>query len=81
MEFIPGDNKESMEVRGLTFEMVMAAPLLDWVPSPTREGQMLLVVEIGNYAVVAPCKPLGGDKWMIVTAYKSRKYTQNYLKK
>lgn len=42
---------------------------------------MLLVVEIGNYAVVAPCKPLGGDKWMIVTAYKSRKYTRNYLKK
>ena len=79
MRFHAGDDKASMAERGLTFQMVMDAEVLDFVDHPTRPGQKILIVEIDGYAVAAPCKDLGGGDWLIVTAFRNRKYTKHYL--
>ncbi len=79
MEFETGDEKSSMIARGLTFEAILTAPILAIDPNPAHPDQILLIVEIEGYAVVAPCKPLGSNRWLIVTAYYSRKYTKRYL--
>lgn len=80
--FTAGAEKQSMTERGLTFDMILAAPVIDFIDNPTRDDQKLLIVEIDGYAVAAPCKPLAGDdEWLIVTAWFSRKFTQHYLKK
>lgn len=68
MEFVAGDDKESMRRRGLSYDAVLAAPILAVEENPSRPGQLLLVVEIDGYAVAAPCKPLGTDRWLIATA-------------
>jgi hypothetical protein len=78
VRFIPGDEeKESMKARGITFEQVATAPLLDTLPNPGHPDQMLLIVEIGGYVHVAPCERRG-DAWRIITAYPSRKYQKRY---
>ncbi len=80
MKFVPGDDsKESMSRRGLTFEDVTSAPVLDVIPNPNYPEQILLIVEIDDYAVVAPCERRG-DAWRIITAFPSRKFTKSYLK-
>ena len=79
MEFVAGDEKQSMKDRGLTFEAVLAAPILGFIPNPGHCGQMILVVNLDNYATAAPCKPLENGKWLLITAYPSRKYTKKYL--
>ncbi len=83
MKFYAGDDKQSMIDRGLTFQMVMDAPVIDFVdnPDPARPEQKILIVEIDGYAVAAPCKPLENDEWLIVTAFRSTKYTKKYLKR
>jgi hypothetical protein len=79
MEFEAGDEKASMTARGLSFEAIFAAPILAIEPNLNRPGQIFLIVQIGSYAITAPCKPLGKDRWLIVTAYPSRKHTNKYL--
>ena len=79
---MPGDeNKQSLKERGLTFEKVLSAHILGFIPNPVYPEQFLLIVEIEGYAVVAPCENVGNDTWRIITAYQSRKYTKHYLKK
>jgi hypothetical protein len=82
VEFIPGDpRKPSMRTRQLTFEQVLAAEPLGFIPNPAHPGQMLYIVQIQSHAVVAPCEPAGVATWRLITAYRSRKYTKHYLKK
>lgn len=79
VKFVPGDGaKQSLEDRGLTFEMILTAPVLDMIPNPARAGQMLLIVEIEGYVHAAPCEQRG-LAWRIITAYPSRKYHKRYL--
>jgi hypothetical protein len=80
MIFEAGDEKESMLARGLTFDKLLAAPVLDFIPNQGHPEQMILIVAIDNYAVAIPCKSLGRDRWLMVTAFHSRKLTQYYLK-
>jgi hypothetical protein len=75
MEFEVGDEKSSMTARGLTFDAILSAPILAIDPNLNRPGQIFLIVEIDGYAIAAPCKPLGEDRW----AYPSRKHTRQYL--
>ncbi len=79
MEFVAGDEKQSMKDRGITFDAVLSAPILDIIPNPSRPGQILLIVNLEDYAVVTPCKPLPDGKWLLTTAYPSRKHTKRYL--
>ena len=69
-----------MTSRGLSFDRILAAPVLDFIPNPLHPKQMILVVEIDDYAVAVPCKPLGTDEWLMVTAFHSRKLTKRYLR-
>lgn len=73
--------KASLKARGLTFEMILEAiadgKAMDFHPSPTRPGQMLLIVEICGYVHVAPCE-FRGNTWRIITAYPSRKHHQKH---
>lgn len=79
VKFLPGDEaKKSLEDRGLTFDMILNAPVLDVIPNPARASQILLIVNIAGYAHAAPCE-LRGDAWRIITAYPSRKYHKRYL--
>jgi hypothetical protein len=56
VRFIAGDEtKASLRDRGLTFEMILSAPVLGFIPNPARHGQMLLIIEISGYAHAAPC--------------------------
>ncbi len=80
MEFIAGDLKESMERRGLTFDMILKAPRLDFIENPARKNQKYLVVKIQNRAVLVPCKKLEENRWLMVTAWFDRKFTKAYLK-
>lgn len=79
-EIHPGrhEGKESLKARGITFEQIAMAPVLDILPNPVHPDQILLIVEIAGYAHVAPCERRG-DAWRIITAYPSRKYHKLYL--
>lgn len=79
MKLIAGDDKESMAKRGLSFELILKSEILDFIDSATREDQKYLVVRIGDYAVVVPCKALGNDEWLMVTAWYDRKFTKEYI--
>lgn len=79
VKFIAGDGaKESLRARGLTFEMILSAPVLGFIPNPAHPGQMLLIFEIARYAHAAPCERRG-EFWRIITAYPSRKYHKHFL--
>ena len=80
MKLIAGDEKESMTKRGLSFDMILAAPMLDFIDSATRKDQKYLVVRIGDYAVVVPCKSLKNNEWLMITAWYDRKFTKEYIK-
>jgi len=74
VRFIPGDEtKTSLKSRGLSFEMIISAPVLGFVPHPSRPSQMILLVEIAGYVHAAPCE-WRGEAWRIITAFPSRKY-------
>lgn len=79
MRFIAGDEtKASLRDRGLTFEMLLSAPVLGFIPNPAHQGQMLLIIEISGYVHAAPCEQRG-DAWRIITAFPSRKYHKHFL--
>jgi len=80
MKLIAGDEKESMTRRGLNFELILKAEKLDFIDSATRADQKYLVVRVEDYAVVVPCKSLGNDEWLMVTAWYDRKFTKEYIK-
>lgn len=79
MKFIPGDEaKETLKQRGLTFDQIASAPILDVIPNPGYPDQLLVILEINGYVHAAPCE-LRGDSWRIITAYPSRKLHKRYL--
>ncbi len=78
VRFVPGDmEKESMKARGITFEQVATALVLDTLPNPGYPDQILLIVEIAGYVHAVPCERRGAA-WRIITAYPSRKYHKLY---
>ena len=78
VRFILGDvEKESMKARGITFEQVATAPVLDTLPNAGHPDQILLIVEIAGYVHAVPCERRGAV-WRMITAYPSRKYHKLY---
>lgn len=53
--------------------------LLDVVPHPSRPHQRLLVLNIENYAYVAPFIIEDDGTWFLKTVFPSRKYTSIYI--
>ncbi len=79
MRFEAGDEKGSMTARGLTFDAILNAPVLDFIVNHSRPEQRILIVQLADRAVAVPCKPLPDGAWLLVTAYPSRKFTKRYL--
>jgi uncharacterized DUF497 family protein len=78
-------NRQLQEKRGLTFEMVLAAiereDVLDDLvhPNLTRyPNQRMMVVRIGNYAVLVPYVDSSSELFL-KTVIPSRKATKKYL--
>ncbi len=55
--------------------------ILDILPHPFRENQNLLVLNIENYAYVAPFVIEDDGSWFLKTVFPSRKHTALYLSK
>ena len=78
-------NKKLFEERGLTFEQIVHAiqsdRVLDVLDHPNQDmykNQLLIIVEINDYAVVVPALNTQSGIFL-KTAYKSRKMTKKYL--
>lgn len=52
--------------------------ILDDLPHPTRAGQRIFVLDIGNYAYVVPYVT-EGEVIFLKTVFPSRKHTWKYL--
>ena len=78
-------NKILKDERGVFFERIVVAieedHLLDILEHPNKEkypNQVLLIVEIEDYAYVVPCV-IEKDVYFLKTIFPSRKYTDEYL--
>jgi hypothetical protein len=63
--------------RGVSFEEIISAKLIDIQDSHSRRGQKLLLYEYKNYIWLVPCVQ-NGDEVFLKTLYPSRKYTKIY---
>jgi uncharacterized DUF497 family protein len=80
-------NKILKEERNISFERIVIAieedHLLDILEHPNKEkypNQVLLIVEIEDYAYVVPCV-IENDECFFKTVFPSRKYTNEYFPK
>jgi uncharacterized DUF497 family protein len=71
--------------RGVSFERIVVAieegHLLDVLEHPNKEkykNQIILVVEIEDYAFCIPCVVEANGNYFMKTLYPSRKYTKQY---
>jgi uncharacterized DUF497 family protein len=71
--------------RGVSFERIVVAieegHLLDVLEHPNKKkykNQMILVVEIEDYAFCIPCVVEANGNYFMKTLYPSRKYTKQY---
>ncbi len=76
-------NTKLIKERGISFEMISKAieegHLLDIIDHPSRLNQRLLIVKLGDYAVLVPFVQ-AEDHVFLKTVYPSRKYTKKYLR-
>jgi uncharacterized DUF497 family protein len=80
-------NERLKKERGISFEEIILAiedgRLLNVLTHPNTKkyaGQKLYWVALEDYAVVVPFRE-EGDEILLITAYKSRKYTKLYFGK
>lgn len=78
-------NKILKAKRSISFERIVVAieqdHLLDILGHPDKEkypNQVLLIVEIEDYAYVVPCI-IENDVYFLKTIFPGRKYTNEYL--
>ncbi len=78
-------NQKLKEERGIDFEDVVIAieegRILDILEHPNQQkyaNQLLIIVEIDNYAYVVPCR-VEKDCIRLITVFPSRKMTKKYL--
>jgi hypothetical protein len=78
-------NKLLKKERNIGFEKIVLAieqnSILDVLENPNKEiykNQVLIIVEIDDYAYVVPAV-CNGDYWFLKTIFPSRKYTDKYL--
>jgi uncharacterized DUF497 family protein len=82
------DDKKSAALkieRGISFEDVIVAiedgKTIDILNHPNQlkyKGQLLIVIEVNNYAFVVPAVK-DNDTYFLKTIFPSRKYTDRYL--
>jgi hypothetical protein len=87
MAFIWDDQKNRIlrERRGIGFERIVIAieegHLLTVLEHPNKikySSQLVLVLEIDNYAFCVPCVPQSGGNFFLKTIFPSRKYSKQF---
>ena len=73
----PLKSERLKRTRGVSFEEIISAKLIDIQDSHSRRGQKLLLYEYKNYIWLVPCVQ-NGDAVFLKTLYPSRKYTKIY---
>jgi len=73
----PLKSERLKRTRGVSFEEIVSAKLIDIQDSPSRRGQKLLLYEYKNYIWLVPCVR-NGNEVFLKTFYPSRKYTKIY---
>jgi uncharacterized DUF497 family protein len=68
------------KVRGVSFEEILAARLIDTIEHPSRPEQRIMLIEYKNYVWLVPYVWKDGISFL-KTLYPSRKYTKICLKK
>jgi hypothetical protein len=66
--------------RGVSFEEIITAKLVDILSHPLRENQKLMLFEYKSYIWIVPFMDKG-DEIFLKTLYPSRKYTKVYKKR
>ena len=70
-------SKRLKQTRGVSFDEITKAKLLDIVAHPTRPEQQFLLFEHKNYVWVVPC--IRDEQGLFLkTLYQSRKYTKQH---
>jgi len=67
-------------VRGVSFEEIIHAKLLDIIDHPSRNDQLILICEHKGYAWIVPFV-LEENGIFLKTIYPSRKYKKHYKKR
>lgn len=70
-------NDRLKRTRGVSFDEIIKAKLLDIVANPTRPEQHFMLFEHKNYVWVVPCVR-DAEGLFLKTLYRSRKYTKQY---
>ncbi len=73
----PVKNERLKRVRGVGFEEILQARLIDSRKHPGREGQEIMLFEYGGYIWVVPFVR-SGEMFFLKTLYRSRKYTKMF---
>ena len=68
------------KTRGVSFEEILDAKLLDILKHPNRVNQSILIYEFKGYVWVVPCV-MEGEDMFLKTLYPSRKYTDQYKRR
>ena len=66
------------KTRGVSFEEIIQARVVDVIHHPSRENQHLIIFERRGYCWAVPCVEKD-DGWFLKTLYPSRKFTKIYL--
>ena len=70
-------NERLRRIRGVSFDEITKAKLLNIEEHPARPDQRIMLFEHKGYVWVVPCVQ-HGDELFLKTLYPSRKYTKLY---
>jgi len=75
----PLKSKRLKRTRGVSFEEIVTAKIIDVKDNPRRQNQQMLLFEYKNYIWLVPC--VETETYLFLkTLYQSRKYTKLYKK-
>lgn len=80
IEWSPLKSERLKKTRGVSFEEIIAAVLLDVLKHPLRANQQIFVYRHKGYCWAVPCV-VEEDRIFLKTIYPSRKLTKKYLGK
>jgi hypothetical protein len=80
VQWDPVKSRRLKMTRGVSFEEIIIAKLVDRKDNPAREFQKMMLFEYRNYIWVVPYVEKDGIVFL-KTLYPSRKYTRVYVKK
>jgi hypothetical protein len=72
-------SKRLKDTRGVSFEEIVTAKIVDFKDNPHRQNQQMLLFEYRNYIWLVPCVETETCLFL-KTLYPSRKYTKLYKK-